>query len=99
MNGATLLKCICEETRFSILEILQKNNEMSVNDLVSRLKKDQPLVSHHLRSLKECNIVKTRESGKMAMYSIANKDISRLISDIVKTSEKMATCCETANCC
>jgi DNA-binding transcriptional ArsR family regulator len=99
MNGATLLKCICEDTRFSILEILQKNDEMSVNDLASKLKKDQPLVSHHLRALKECNIVKTRENGKMTMYSVANKDISRLISEIVKTSEKMASCCQTANCC
>lgn len=100
MKGATLLKCICEETRFSILEILQKNNEMSVNDLVAKLKKDQPLVSHHLRALKECGIVKTRENGKMTMYSIANKDISKLISDIVKTSEKMATiCCEMPGCC
>jgi DNA-binding transcriptional ArsR family regulator len=99
MNSATLLKCICEDTRFSILEILQKNDEMSVNDLASRLKKDQPLVSHHLRALKECNIVKTRENGKMTMYSVANKDISRLISEIVKTSEKMASCCQTANCC
>lgn len=99
MNGVTLLKCICEETRFSILEILQKNDEMSVNDLASKLKKDQPLVSHHLRALKECNIVKTRENGKMTMYSVANKDISRMINEIVKTSEKMASCCQTANCC
>jgi len=98
MNGAILLKCICEETRFSILELLQKN-EMSVNDMASKLKKDQPLISHHLRALKECNIVKTKESGKMTMYSIASKDISRLISDIVSTSEKMATCCESVNCC
>jgi len=100
MKGATLLKCICEETRFSILEHLQKNNEMSVNELVTKLKKDQPLVSHHLRALKECGIVKTRENGKMVMYSVANKDISRLISDIVKTSERMATmCCEMPGCC
>ena len=99
MKGVTLLKCICEETRFSVLEILQKNNEMSVNDLVVKLKKDQPLVSHHLRALKECGIVKTRENGKMTMYSIANKDISKLVSDIVKTSEKMATiCCEMPGC-
>ena len=100
MKGATLLKCICEETRFSILEILQKNNEMSVNELVTKLKKDQPLVSHHLRSLKECGIVKTRENGKMTMYSVANKSISRLIRDVVRTSEKMATiCCEMPGCC
>ena len=75
MKGVTLLKCICEETRFGILEILQKNNEMSVNDLVTKLKKDQPLVSHHLRALKECGIVRTRENGKMTMYSVANKNI------------------------
>jgi ArsR family transcriptional regulator len=100
MKGATLLKCICEETRFSILEILQKNDEMSVNDLVTKLKKDQPLVSHHLRALKECGIVKTRENGKMTMYSIATKDISKMIINIVKTSEKMAIiCCEMPGCC
>ncbi|HXG14059.1 MAG TPA: metalloregulator ArsR/SmtB family transcription factor [Candidatus Nitrosotenuis sp.] len=99
MNGATLLKCICEETRFSILELLQKNHEMSVNDLVAKLKKGQPLVSHHLRALKDCNIVKTKENGKMTMYSIANKDISRLIAEIVKTSQRMVACCEAANCC
>ncbi len=72
---------------------------MSVNDLVSKLKKDQPLVSHHLKALKGCNFVKTRENGKMTMYSIANNDISKLISDIVKTSKKMVVCCETADCC
>lgn len=99
MNGITLLKCICEETRFSILEILQKNNELSVNELVNKLKKDQPLISHHLRALKECNIVKIRENGKMSMYSIANKDIAKLISNIAETSKKMASCCDTPNCC
>ena len=99
MNGTILLKCICEETRFSILELLQKNNEMSVNDIVSKLKKDQPLISHHLRALKECNIVKTRENGKMTMYSVANKDLSRLISDIIKTSKKIVSCCESTVCC
>ena len=99
MNGLQLLKCISEETRFSILEILQKNDEMSVNDLATKLKKDQPLISHHLRALKECNFVKTRENGKMSMYSIANKDVSKLISNIVNTSEKMAQCCDGLNCC
>ena len=99
MKVPALLKCICEETRFNILEILQKNSEMSVNDLVTKLKKDQPLISHHLRALKECNIVKARENGKMTMYSIASKDLSKLVSDITKASERLATCCESSACC
>jgi DNA-binding transcriptional ArsR family regulator len=98
MNGLTLLKCICEETRFNILELLQKNKEMSVNDLVSRLKKDQPLVSHHLKALKQCKIVNSEENGKSTMYFISNKEISRLISDIVKTGEKIAVICEDPSC-
>lgn len=99
MNSTLLLKCICEDTRFSILELLQKNNEMSVNEMVVKLKKDQPLVSHHLRALKDCNLLKTRDNGKMTMYRIASKDVSRLISDIIKTSQKMASCCDMPNCC
>ncbi len=98
MNGLTLLKCICENTRFNILELLQKNKEMSVNDLVSKLKKDQPLVSHHLRSLKQCNILSSKENGKSTMYFISNKEISKLIGDIVKTGEKIAVICEDPSC-
>ena len=98
MNGLTLLKCICEDTRFNILELLQKNKEMSVNDLVSRLKKDQPLVSHHLKALKQCNIVNHKENGKSTMYFISNKEISRLIADIIKTGEKIAVICDDASC-
>ncbi len=99
MNGMTLLKCICEDTRFSILEILQKNKEMSVNDLVLRLKKDQPLISHHLKALRQCNLVNSKENGKSTMYFISNKEISKLISDIVNAGEKMATVCEDPSCC
>jgi ArsR family transcriptional regulator len=99
MNGMTLLKCICEDTRFNILELLQENKKMSVNDLVSKLKKDQPLISHHLKALKECKIVNSKENGKSTMYFISNKEISKLINDIVKIGKKIATICEDPSCC
>lgn len=98
MNGLSFLKCICEDTRFSILELLQKNNAMSVNDLVVKLKKDQPLISHHLRALKQCNIVNSKENGKSTMYFISNKEVSSLIADIVKTGNKMASICDNLTC-
>jgi DNA-binding transcriptional ArsR family regulator len=98
MNGLTLLKCICEDTRFNILELLQKNKEMSVNELVLKLKKDQPLVSHHLKSLKQCKIVSSKENGKSTMYFISNKEISNLIREIVKAGDKIAVKCEDPVC-
>ena len=99
MNGLTLLKCICDETRFSILELLQKNKELCVNDFASKLKKDQPLVSHHLRALKECNIIHSRGNGKMTMYSISTKETAKLIANITNAGEKIATICNDPACC
>ena len=93
MNGPSLLKCICDETRFEILELLQKDNELCVNDFVEKLKKDQPLVSHHLKTLKKCGIVKSRDEGKKAMYTISNPQLSALISNVTKSSRKIPNLC------
>ncbi len=99
MNGVSLLKCICDETRFKILELLQKNKELCVKDLVEKLKKDQPLVSHHLKTLKKCGIVKSRDEGKKAMYMISNDQLSELISNVTKTSKKIPVLCSDNACC
>jgi len=98
MNGSSLLKCICDETRFKILEMLQKNKELCVSDIVERTKKDQPLISHHLKTLKTCGIVKSRDEGKKALYSISNNQLSELISNITKASKKIPILCND-NCC
>ena len=99
MNGPSLLKCICDETRFEILELLQKDNELCVNDFVEKLKKDQPLVSHHLKTLKKCGIVKYRDEGKKAMYTISNPQLSALISNVTKSSRKIPNLCTDEKCC
>ena len=99
MNGPSLLKCICDETRFEILELLQKDNELCVNDFVEKLKKDQPLVSHHLKTLKKCGIVTSRDEGKKAMYTISNPQLSALISNVTKSSRKIPNLCTDEKCC
>ena len=99
MNGVNLLKCICDDTRFEILDMLQKNKELCVKDFVDTIKKDQPLISHHLKTLKNCGIVKSRDEGKKAMYSISNFQLSELISKITKVSKKIPVLCNDDTCC
>ncbi len=99
MNGVSLLKCICDDTRFEILDMLQKNKELCVKDFVDTIKKDQPLISHHLKTLKNCGIVKSRDEGKKAMYSISNNQLSELISNITKVSKKIPVLCNDDTCC
>lgn len=99
MNGINLLKCICDDTRFEMLELLQKDKELCVNDFVEKLEKDQPLISHHLRTLKKCGIVTSRDEGKKSMYKISNKQLSELIDSVTKVSKKMPVFCSDNNCC
>ncbi len=99
MNGIYLLKCICDETRFEILEMLQKKSELCVNDFVEQMEKDQPLISHHLKTLKKCGIVKSREEGKKSMYSISNNELSELLTNVTKASKKIPVLCSDDNCC
>lgn len=99
MNGVSLLKCICDDTRFEILEMLQKDNELCVSDFVEKMKKDQPLISHHLKTLKKCGIVKSRDEGKKAIYSITSNQLSKLIFDITNASKKIPILCNDKSCC
>lgn len=99
MNGVTLLRCICEDTRFEILELLKEKQELCVNDFVLIMKKDQPLISHHLKILKQCGIVKSKADGKKMIYKISNKLLGNLIADITLASKKIPTLCNEKNCC
>ena len=99
MNGISLLKCICDETRFEILELLQKNKELCVNDFVKELEIEQPLVSHHLKTLKNCGIVRSREEGKRSMYAISNSQLYELISNVTIASKKIPELCFDDKCC
>lgn len=98
MNGINLLRCICDDTRFEILELLEKKKELCVSDFVKNLKKDQPLISHHLKTLRDCGIVKSRSEGKKMMYKISNTQLSSLISNVKNASKQMPSLCDDACC-
>ena len=70
-----------------------------MKEFVEKLEKDQPLVSHHLKTLKKFGIVKSRDEGKKAMYAISNKQLSELISNVTKTSKKIPVLCSGDKCC
>lgn len=99
MNGMALLRCICDETRFAILETLGMDRELSVSEIVAALNRDQPLVSHHLRILKECGIVTCRADGRRSLYRISSLRISSLIVDILEASDRINSLCAEEGCC
>jgi len=55
--------------------------EKSAGEVVEHLNLSQPLVSHHLKKLRECGILITTRKGPFVNYRLANTKILTLISE------------------
>ena len=96
-DQARFLKCIGEPTRLQILKLLAKG-ERCVGELTSVLNKEQSLVSHHLRALKECNIVKERQEAQKVYYKLTDTRLARLIIDCEALMKELLLCkCQEVN--
>lgn len=60
---------VAEPRRRQILDLLA-DRERSVGDLVAQLGIAQPLVSKHLRVLREVGLVRVREVGRQRLYRL-----------------------------
>ncbi len=73
------LKAISEENRLKILCILRKG-ELCVCEVWQHLGLSQNLVSHHLKVLKDFDLVESRKEGTSVIYSLNSKNTKKLIS-------------------
>jgi len=90
------LRCIGEPTRLQILKLAE--DERCVGELVSALNKEQSLISHHLRALKECNIVKERQEAQKVYYKLTDARLARLIIDCEALMKELSLCkCQEVN--
>jgi ArsR family transcriptional regulator len=76
INSATLrdlsvacCRALSDDTRIRILEALV-GKETCVCELVDRLDVAQPLLSHHLKTLREAGLVRAEKRGRWMFYSI-----------------------------
>ena len=82
-----VFNAIAEPRRRELLDELA-DGERSVNELVQRLGLAQPLVSKHLRVLREVGAVRVRDDGRRRMYSVDAKALKPL-HDWVSNYERM----------
>jgi DNA-binding transcriptional ArsR family regulator len=76
---------VAEPRRRQILDVLA-GGERPVNDLVERLGVAQPVVSKHLRVLREVGLVDVREEGRKRIYRLNGRSL-KPIHDWVKRYE------------
>jgi len=70
---------LSDETRLRILYLLREQGGMCVNDISTAIERDQSLVSHHVRCLRNCGFLTLEKSGKFSIYSLRNERITDIL--------------------
>ena len=83
---ADAFNAVAEPRRRQILDVLA-GGERPVNDLVEQLGLSQPLVSKHLRVLRQVGLVDVRDEGRRRIYRL-NGNSLQPIHDWVKNYEQ-----------
>jgi DNA-binding transcriptional ArsR family regulator len=68
---------LAEPSRFRIVELL-RSGPRPVNDIVDRLRLNQPQVSKHLRVLKEAGLVDVQPRAQQRLYELRAKPLRQL---------------------
>ncbi|MEN4053088.1 MULTISPECIES: metalloregulator ArsR/SmtB family transcription factor [Sulfurimonas] len=89
-------KIVSDINRVKILGLMHRETELCVCEICDTLKLSQPLVSRHLKQMREAGIVKTKQSGKWMLYSLRESRIINCfldtIQDEIKTLPTIITC-------
>ena len=65
-----------EVWRLRVLHALSQTDELTVSQLAERLRISQPLVSWHLRRLRQARIVRVRRKGRESHYALDRERVA-----------------------
>ena len=96
---STVFYALSDPIRLEIITYL-RNGEKCVCEIVPHLNLIQPLVSRHLKILKDAGIVRCRKDGTKRMYSIVDPRLfevvdalsGELLSALAKEAFESVTC-------
>ncbi|MCY9591008.1 ArsR/SmtB family transcription factor [Paenibacillus chitinolyticus] len=96
-NNQKVLNAIGDETRQAILMALiqgTQNPGMRVGEIRVKTHLSRPAVSHHLKILKEAQIISVRKEGTLNYYRLDSASNLKLLKNLVNEIEKALAPCE-----
>lgn len=73
-----VLKTMGHPIRLSIVECLVHADALTVTEIYSALDIEQAVASHHLRIMKNANVVQSTKDGKNVFYKLADPSIKMI---------------------
>jgi ArsR family transcriptional regulator, virulence genes transcriptional regulator len=78
--ASLILKAVAHPIRLSILQLLEKEERMSVNDICERIGTEQSLTSHHLSNMKLKGILGSKREGQRVYYYLKLPGLNNLLN-------------------
>lgn len=83
-NGTEVLRAIAHPIRMAMIILLHEQKQLSVTEIHEALNIEQAIASHHLRILKDRDVVKSTRDGKNILYVLKSDgfyDVVRIITE------------------
>lgn len=80
-RALTVFGALADRQRLKILYALRDGEELCVCDVAHVLGVSVSTASHHLRKLRDMEILKDRDDGKMVYYSLRDSSAALLVSE------------------
>ena len=89
---ACLFRALSDVNRLRILDMLCRG-ELCACKILAKLKITQPTLSHHMKILCDCGLVKKRKEGKWMNYAVSSGGCEKTITLLKKFTAVMEKEC------
>lgn len=79
-EAARAFKALGDENRLRIARIVAERGDVCACRLLDELDMTQPTLSHHMKLLRDCGVVKARKEGRWMHYSLNREVVGALAS-------------------
>lgn len=86
-TAAQLFKVLGNESRLWLVRLIGQDPQ-TVGALVETTGMSQPLVSQHLRTLKQAGLVAAQRQGKEVAYHLADQHVSHVVDDAITHAQE-----------
>lgn len=86
--SVAIFAALAHPIRVSITHCLVEKPH-TVSELTEHLGVSQPLVSHHLKILRDAHVISRQMQGRTALYSLTDHHISHIIIDVHEHTKEM----------
>ncbi len=79
VSAVKVFKALSDPTRYHIVKMLMRNEELGCGDFDCVFQKSKPAMSHHYRVLENAGLITFRKAGLRVYYHLEREQLERFV--------------------